>query len=161
MSTWCVRRAEDVLLDDVLYAVIQQAMSECPGVNEEEGGVILTRNGEYEFIKLRNKHTGTPTAVGLFEVDPKEYGEKVITKFDLGFRNYASFHTHPTGCRALPSTIDLSRLFRGFPDNFIWSPSMEELNLFSFDSLMSNQRETWCMKSILNYSNHLAYVQII
>jgi len=126
---------------------LRVARVECLGRHEEEGGIIL-RNGEvFRFIKLTNRHTGTPTAVGFFEVDPQEYAEKILPLFNEGWKNYASFHTHPTGCRARPSMVDLTRLFNGFPDNYIWSPSFKELNQFSYGG-EKDQTITWCLTYI-------------
>ena len=129
---------------------LQQAVAECLGENEEEGGIILSKGFRYEFIKLRNVHTGTPTAVCLFEVDPQEYGDKILPKIlEDGFKSFGSFHTHPTGCRALPSTTDLNKLFKGFANNFIWSPSTGEFNWFVFSHVDPDGRYHWKMWNLL------------
>lgn len=125
-------------LEGSLKDALQRAMTECVGDREEEGGVIVVNGENYEFIKLRNQHTGTATAVALFDGDRQEYGEKVISKFDAGYKNFASFHTHPTGCGARPSHTDLTRLFTGFPVNFIWSPSLKELCRYDWEGVESD-----------------------
>ena len=135
-------------LEGSLKTALQQAMVQCPGTNEEEGGVILQGPTEFEFIKLRNQHTGTPVAVGFFEADREEYGQLVIPRFDAGLKNFASFHTHPTGCRAMPSTIDLTRLFNGFPINFICSPSMGELYCYTHRGSFE-EAITWGVSPVL------------
>jgi proteasome lid subunit RPN8/RPN11 len=45
---------------------------------------------------------------------------------------YASFHTHPKGCPARPSSMDLAELFTGHPVNYIWAPQEDELNRYTF-----------------------------
>jgi hypothetical protein len=111
---------------------LRLAINQCPGVEEEEGGFLISRDDEIEFHKIVNKYSGTPTARGLYEPDRIEYGNKIIAAYSKGFINYASFHTHPTLCPAKPSQTDLTRLFNGQPVNFIWSPSVRELNMFTF-----------------------------
>ncbi len=116
------------ILSPSLRQALKQAVIECPGDrNEEEGGFLVSLGDAIEFHRITNQHTGTPTATGFYEPDREEYGHKVITSYARGARNFGSFHTHPTGCRALPSLTDLQRLFNGQPNNFIWSPSCNEL----------------------------------
>lgn len=126
-----------------LNDALREASLQCPGVDEEEGGILLVKDDKYTFIKLRNRHTGEPVAVGFFEADPAEYGEKVIPLFNDGHKNFASYHTHPTGCRAMPSSVDLTRLFNGFPTNFISSPSRGELNRFTYDPSSTADEVGW------------------
>lgn len=130
MSKYIIVQLDGVNAVGSLGEILHQAIFECPGEHEEEGGFIVVNNGKYEFIKIRNQHTGEPCAVGFYEADQHEYGEKVVGKLLSGYKNFASFHTHPTGCRAFPSSIDLTRLFNGAKTNFIWSPSLNELNQY-------------------------------
>lgn len=132
-----------------LKEAIQCAKNECSSLSEEEGGVIVSKDLDYEFIKLRNQHTGNAIASGFYEADREEYGQKVIAKFEAGFKNFASFHTHPTGFRAYPSTIDLTRLFNGFPDNFIWSPSFDEIRWYSYIRNEVGDSVSWEMKLVV------------
>ena len=130
-----------------LCAALKEAVVRCPGVDEEEGGFIVCRprvreEGEYQFHRIRNSHTGTPSAAGLYEPDRQEYGEKIIMSYNVGFQNYASFHTHPTNCPARPSITDLTRLFNGQPVNYICSPSLRELKVYSMVGV-DNDVTTW------------------
>ena len=137
-------------LPPALQAAVDEARAQCPGVDEEEGGLILVKDDVYKFVKLRNKHTGETVAVGFIEFDPAEYGEKIISLFNDGWRNHSSFHTHPTGCRALPSMIDLTRLFNGFPVNYIWSPSREELSEFTYAGVcLEDGKTAWDYRGVL------------
>jgi len=136
-----------VQLDGSLREAIQQAIAQCPGENEEEGGFIVQNGEKYEFHHLVNQHTGTPVGVALYEPDQQQYGDRVIGSYSRGFINFGSFHTHPTGCRALPSGTDLTRLFNGQPNNFIWSPSLKELNWFAFDG-NDGTETSWFFQSV-------------
>ena len=136
-----------VKLDGSLRAAVQLATQQCLGATEEEGGFIVHRDGEYQFHHITNQHTGQPIAVAFYEPSREEYGEKVIGAYAQGFRNFGSFHTHPTGNRALPSLVDLTRLFNGQPNNLIWSPSLALLNWYKFDH--ANKAETtWKMTQV-------------
>lgn len=119
-------------LGDSLHVALKLAVSTCLGADEEEGGFIVRKDDEYQFHRITNSHTGTPTAVGLYEPERQEYGDKVIGSYSQGFKNYGSFHTHPTNFPARPSFTDLTRLFNGQPVNFIWSPSLRELKKYTF-----------------------------
>lgn len=121
-------------LGDSLHAALKLAVSTCLGVNEEEGGFIVRKGDEYQFHGVTNRHTGTETAVVLYEPVAQEYGDKVIVSYGQGYQNFGSFHTHPTGCPARPSMTDLTRLFNGQPVNFIWSPSLREMKKYTFVS---------------------------
>lgn len=136
-----------VKLEGSLREAIRLALTLCLGVQEEEGGFLVRRGPEFRFFHLVNRHTGQPHAVALYEPDPGSYGEKVIGSYGEGFSNYGSFHTHPNGCRALPSLTDFNRLFNGQPNNFIWSPSLVELNWFEFVK-RSSAETLWRMRKV-------------
>lgn len=142
-----LQQEDEVELDGSLRVAIQLAVRHCPGIDEEEGGFIVRREQEFEFHHVKNQHTGTPVAVGFYEPEPQEYGDKIIQSYSRRFYNYGSFHTHPTGCRALPSMTDLTRLFNGQPHNFIWSPSLNELNWFEF-AHDDKTEIAWIMKRV-------------
>lgn len=89
--------------------------------DEEEGGIILMKDDVFEFIKITNTNTGTPTALVLYSLDRDEFGEKVLSKLLNGWNIYASFHSHP-GVSTSPSLIDLQYLFSSFPRHYIYSP---------------------------------------
>jgi proteasome lid subunit RPN8/RPN11 len=102
-------------------------------LNEEQGGFILKRTGkdEYVFVPVTNSISGTPGAVALYIADTTEFNNKVLLKTEDGWEVYASYHTHPIGMRAMPSSIDISMLFTSFPINFIYAPE-KELNRFDY-----------------------------
>jgi proteasome lid subunit RPN8/RPN11 len=101
--------------------VITGAAIECRRDNEEEGGIILTRdNKDFIFVKVKNVHEGEPVAYGLYETDHKEFGEKIIPMMNKGWNMYGSFHTHPQ-FSPMPSQLDYDKLFQGFKYNYIYS----------------------------------------
>jgi proteasome lid subunit RPN8/RPN11 len=104
-----------------LVLALVQASEECSHTQEEEGGLILSKDEERLFIKIKNKHKGTVQAVGLYETDLTELKDKVFSKLSEGWKMYASFHTHPSFSPS-PSSLDLNSLFVGFVYNFIYSP---------------------------------------
>lgn len=117
-------------MNDSLKAALLLACHLCNGeINEEEGGFIVRKDDEYRFHKIRNANTGTPVAEALFTADKTEFGDKII-KGEM-IKNKAiidsSFHTHPTNYPPIPSHTDLTRLFKGFPINYIYSPSLSTL----------------------------------
>ena len=103
------------------YTAWLQAALECGDVtHEEQGGIILEREGVFEFAKIRNMHQNTPTAAGLYETDHEELKYKIFPKvFNEGWKMHASFHTHPAPMSSTPSHTDLSKLFQGFKYNII------------------------------------------
>lgn len=155
MQTYRLLQGEAVRLDGFLLGAIQQAVCQCPGINEEEGGFILRKEENFEFVKISNQHTGTSAAAYFYEANRTEYGSKVISKYNDGFKNHASFHTHPLGCRARPSMTDLSRLFNGAPCNFIWSPSFRELIRYIYISGLDASVTSWAMADILNFKKNI------
>ena len=102
---------------------------------EEEGGVILKKDIEFKFVKIRNINTGSSKAYGLYEVDRSEYGAKIIPLFNTGWVNYATFHTHPQYCHPYPSITDLTRLFKSAPVNFIYSDYYDQLCGYTVNSM--------------------------
>lgn len=125
---------------DTLYdmkSALLLAILSCDSPNfEEEGGVIVSEKSTVlevnTFIKLKNANTGTDIAPVLWTADPHEFAKKVIPKISRGGRLAASFHTHPRFA-AQPSQVDLSQLFLGFKDNYIYSPTQNELTHWQAD----------------------------
>lgn len=118
-------------MNESLKKALQKASSECSWPGEEEGGIIVQKDDDFLFIKLTNANTGTEVAAALYTVNKTEYGEKIISLFDKGWKSYASFHTHPDGCLPNPSRIDLNQLFKGFPINYIYSPWTRLINCYT------------------------------
>lgn len=111
-----------------LRQAIDAAIAATKANHEEEGGVIIhhPESGEFEFIHLTNANSGTAIAPSLFTAVPTEYFEKVVKKFKDGWRQYASFHTHPA-FTPYASGIDRANLFLGFSDNFIYAPRFDSI----------------------------------
>lgn len=97
------------------------AVCECPHRVEEEGGIILNKDDDYVFVRIKNIHENTQTAYGLYETDLCELKTKIFPKIAEGWKLYASFHTHPM-FGASPSSLDINKLFEGFKNNYIYSP---------------------------------------
>lgn len=132
-----------------LIDCLNQAIASSTNQIEEEGGIILKKEDEYKYIKIRNNHTGTKIAWGLYEVDRQEYGNNIIPLFNGSWRNYATFHTHPNGCRPYPSLIDLTRLFKGARTNFIYSSSYRQLCGYKVDRIEGEDKIYWNAFEIL------------
>jgi len=126
-------------LNKSLLKSLRDAKSSCNlSLNEEQGGFILKAldTEEYKYIPVRNQNTGTLKARGLYIADRLEFGKNVLGEtiaddWDL----FASFHTHPWGCPAMPSSMDLAELFTSFPVNFIYAPESDTLNMFTYIAL--------------------------
>lgn len=118
-----------LVLPDALRQCVIALRDELTSPIEEVGGVILSKGDEFKFILLSNKHTGDTIARVLYEVDPSEYGEKVMPALLDGWFNHSSVHTHPQ-FQAFPSDIDIKWLFPGFGMNFIYSQKYKQLNAF-------------------------------
>lgn len=120
-----------------LNQVLKRFTSSCdPAFDEERGGFIIKQieTNKYEGHWITNIHTGTPVARALFTAEANEYGEKILKKVLTGkWEEYASFHTHPIGFGAIPSSIDLDKLFKGFPINYIYSPSLKVLIQYTYN----------------------------
>ena len=119
-----------------LEKVLKQAVIECSSEYEEEGGIImyLAKDDAYKYIKLSNTNTNTPIAPVLWTADRDEYAKQVIPLFKEGWRQFASFHTHPQFI-PYPSSIDLRDLFPGFSTNFIFSQSTQEITRWDYEHL--------------------------
>jgi proteasome lid subunit RPN8/RPN11 len=122
---------------------------------EEQGGFILKEAGKenYEFVPVKNKITGTTQAVGLYVADDDEFNNNVFLRtIDDGWSIFASYHTHPLGMRAMPSSIDVNMLFTSFPINFIYAPS-KELNRFDYNPnhVKEDNHSKWLYSSVLKF----------
>ena len=137
-------------LNDSLHQSLRAAISEtdATGLNEEQGGFILKKDNQFAFHLVRNSNTGTPRAVGLYTADKNEMGKKVLTNVMAGWDVYASFHTHPKGFPAMPSTVDIRELFTGHPTNFIYAPQEKTLNRFTLETDDSNGDRFWSFANI-------------
>jgi len=110
------------------------AIAQCDSaILEEEGGVIVVKDDSFKFIKLTNDNAGKPIARGLWTANPKEYGQKVITTFRDGWKQHASFHTHPQFA-PYPSDIDLTKLFQSFKTNYIYSNKYNRLVRYTWNA---------------------------
>jgi proteasome lid subunit RPN8/RPN11 len=138
----------DIKNKELIREVIKAA-EECAHPLEEEGGIILARDGEYLFAKVKNIHTGTGQAAGLYETDQDELREKVLNRVAEGWKMYASFHTHPSFSPS-PSALDLSKLFQGFKYNIISSP---KTYMFSFNEWVGERTITYYIPT--DTLNHL------
>ena len=118
-----------------LAKTILVAAENCTHTVEEEGGIILEKDGEYCFVKVKNIHEGTDIAAGLYETDQIELKENVFSKVADGWKFYASFHTHPR-YTPTPSSLDLQKLFQGFKYNVIFSPVRE---IFSYSQWLGEE----------------------
>lgn len=102
--------------------------------DEERGGVIVVAGehpkNRFRFIPLRNYNEGTDTAKVLWTADRMEYGKIVCPMFRKGWRQYASFHSHPR-FPAMPSHTDLTKLFPGFGINYIYSCTDHQLGIYA------------------------------
>lgn len=118
-----------LVLPDALRQLVISLQEELTSPVEEAGGVILSKGDEFKFIRLANKNSGNCIARVLYEVNPYEYGEKVIPVLMEGWFNHSSIHTHPQ-FQAFPSNIDIAQLFPSFGMNFIYSQKYKQLNAF-------------------------------
>lgn len=128
-----------------LLNALLQAAKECNNPVEEEGGVILhlpaiahnkfsSPEDEYVFLKITNANAGTPVAPVLWTADRGEYAVKVIPRFASGWKQVASFHTHPSFL-PFPSSIDTNQLFPGFPVNYIYSPLYKSIAAYNYHKI--------------------------
>jgi proteasome lid subunit RPN8/RPN11 len=124
-----------------LHEAVTQAIVQCKDTMEEAGGIIITKDGNFRFIKLSNRDTGTPKAGALYTVNRNEYAMIVLPWFKLGWKSYASFHTHPRW-PAYPSITDYTYLFTGFPVNYIWSGVNKHVKRFAIDQVTGEWYET-------------------
>lgn len=124
-------------LDQLLLAVCAQYLlaysNQRPDQFEEEGGFILQRDGDYRFEPVRNTNTGTRKAPSLYTADCDEFAAKVCGAICEKWGCLASFHTHPPGCGPMASREDITKLFKSFPINFIFSPDMNFLVRYDYN----------------------------
>ena len=120
------------LLQSVCDQFLQESKNRPPEKFEEEGGFVLQRGEEFGFERVRNSNTGTPIAVALYTADRDEFAGKVCGAICEKWGCLASFHTHPPGCGPMPSREDLTKLFKSFPTNFIFSPDMALLVRYDY-----------------------------
>lgn len=139
--------------DRQLIAAILAAGEQCTSNVEEEGGIILYKDADYVFARVKNIHEGTTTAAGLYETDLEELKAHVLSRVAEGWKFYASFHTHPS-FSPTPSSLDLTKLFQGFKYNVIYSP---KLGLFSFNEWMDGKSITYYIS--YDTLTHLAQIK--
>jgi proteasome lid subunit RPN8/RPN11 len=113
-----------------------KASSLCGRSPEEEGGIILEKDGEYAFVKVKNKHSGDSIAEGLYETDLEDLQKNVFPMVENGWKFYASFHTHPS-FSPTPSKLDLEKLFTGFKYNVIFASQQK---VFSYSEWLPDDR---------------------
>jgi proteasome lid subunit RPN8/RPN11 len=107
-------------INHLLAKEIVEASRVCGYSEEEQGGIILEKNGEYVFTYVKNKHRGSDMAPQLYETDLEDFKENVAPKVADGWKFFASFHTHPS-FSPTPSRLDLEKLFTGFKYNVIFA----------------------------------------
>lgn len=135
-------------LSPSLLTALRAAVTECENEDKEErGGVIIQKDGNYEFIALRNMKAGTPEARGLWMVHPDDFGKYVVKKLCAGWKAYGSFHTHPS-FTASPSTTDLNILFKGYSTNYIYSNRDKTLNKFTYYNSPKYKTTCWVYDEI-------------
>jgi hypothetical protein len=132
--------------DPGLSAILEDAVRQITTVPGEEDGGVLVRDpaGLVSFIYLANSLAGTPEAAGLYVPSPEEYGRRVVSGFGRGLLTFASIHVHPGWIPALPSTTDLTYLFRGFPENYIWAERGRDLRRYTYEPV-----DRWRMQRVL------------
>jgi len=112
-----------MLRERISYNLAQElyrAAALCSKSSEEEGGLLLHRDEDFEFVKLRNIYTGSTTALGLYEAHEGDFGELIVPRVQEGWKLHGSFHTHPSFSPS-PSSLDLNKLFMGFKYNYIYA----------------------------------------
>ena len=130
--------------DRALFRTMIDAAWQCPHPIEEEGGIILSKDGDYVFAKVKNIYAGTDTAVGLYETDQRELKEHVFSRLSEGWKMFSSFHTHPS-FSATPSSLDLAKLFDGFKINIIYAPKHM---MFSYSQWVGEHSSTYYIPRI-------------
>lgn len=121
-------------VDQAELEVLAHAVDSFTGKDqdEEEGGFILhnAKSGEYKYLLIANQNSGQPVAKVLWTADQFQFAHKVLGEIKNGWIPVASIHTHPR-FPALPSAVDLTELFLGFPTNYIYSPVSEVISKWS------------------------------
>lgn len=118
-----------------LVREVLNAVALCADKVEEQGGIVLYKDNDFVFVKVKNIYENTPTAAGLYETDQDDLRDLVFSKVKDGWKFYSSFHTHPM-FQATPSGLDLAKLFQGFKYNIIYS---HLTSTFSFSSWENDQ----------------------
>lgn len=118
-------------IDKNLFRTILEAKNLCDHPKEEEGGVIMEKDGDYQFVKITNKNKGTTLAYGLYEADEQEVASIIFPLVKQGWKMYSSYHTHPS-FSAEPSNLDMEKLFKGFKYNVIYARPEEMFSLFEW-----------------------------
>ena len=120
------------MINKKLWTQVITASEACTHPLEEEGGLLLEKDGEYLFVAIKNIHAGSQTAISLYETDKLELRDKVFSKLGEGWLMSASFHTHPC-FSATPSTTDMTYLFQGFKDNYVYAPKPKVFSVTSWE----------------------------
>ena len=124
-----------------LESALTDAVALCapPDLKEECGGVVMHKasdiptEDEYVFYMLKNIDAGTAQAETLWTADRHQYAKTIIPLFKKGWRQFASFHTHPQFLN-WPSEIDINVLFPGFKWNYIFSGVTRQLARYSYSN---------------------------
>jgi proteasome lid subunit RPN8/RPN11 len=118
--------------DKSIEQALDDAIVLCGGRTdkEEDGGIILHKDGEFVFFPIRNSNTGTDVAPYLYSADRDEYAKKILPMLKKGWGQY-SFHTHPQ-FMPYPSNVDMTQLFPGFPDNYIYSDLTKQVYKYTW-----------------------------
>jgi proteasome lid subunit RPN8/RPN11 len=119
-------------MDKKLWHQLLSAAEACNHPLEEQGGLILKKNEDYLFVQIKNIHAGSHTAVGLYETDKTELKTKIFSRMGEGWLMYASFHTHPC-FSATPSVTDMTYLFQGFENNYVYAPKPKVFSATSWE----------------------------
>lgn len=129
--------------DDTLQGTLSAAVEGCwycldNADLDEHGGIILhhEKDDKYKFISLFNINHGTTLAHVLWTAGQHEYATQIIPLFRKGWKQYASFHTHPQFI-AQPSSIDLTQLFQGFKINYIYSGTEDIVREFTWNDALT------------------------
>ncbi len=122
-------------MNDSLKTALAQAICYGEDFKDREGGGVLMvdreTNESFSFIPITNSMAATNRDKYLYVADKDEYGKKVIPLIiSCQFKPFASFHTHPGNCSTDPSYTDVSKLFMGFPINYIYSPTRKQLSCY-------------------------------
>jgi hypothetical protein len=132
--------------DKDLWSALLSAVQVCTHASEEEGGLILKKEAQYLFVKIRNIYEGTATAIGLYETDKLELKERIFSRMGDGWQMHASFHTHPC-FSATPSSTDMTYLFQGFKYNYIYAPRPKAFSITSWEG--DNSQTKYILKETI------------
>lgn len=124
-------------MNESLKAALQLAIETCSSglpeesVLEEHGGWIIEKDGNHEFHFITNQLAGSPRANVLYIGDRHDIAKKIVKKLFGGYKNYATFHTHPQ-FTVRPSDIDLTAMFQVSPVSFIYSPVFRQIGMYTY-----------------------------